>query len=552
MGSALPDLLSLPTAECDAGAQSLQRYLRLLWNLHPPLHVDAEIPFIDGHSIHLVPTDAGSSWLLQRAAAAHAAAHLVYSPPVFDGRGLGPIVRALMGLLEDARVEALACRELPGLRRLWQPLHTAVPQDGDGVEALMGRLARALLDPGFQDPHPWVAKGRALFYLDAAQQVMALQRPEQLRHAASLLGHDIGQMRLGFNARLYRPGPAYRDDHRWMWPSPEAEEPVAARPVPEATPVGKARDVGPQTPSWVPAAARVVRHPEWDRLIARLRPQWSTVIEEAGPGLPGSATTPAPAAISGRRSTLTSAVERAFRAVTGAGAVRWRHRGDGEHVDLDALLRARVALRLRVPVDGRVYRRPQRVPGRGRVLVLIDRSASSADPWEAPGHSRLQAACEAAHLLAQAAQAAGLRARVDAFCSNGRHAVQMWRLKDLDEPGGAALQARLRQLTPLGSTRLGAALRHAAAALGQRDGNSRLVLLLSDGQAHDLDVHDPRYLAEDARHAVRRASRQGLTMACLALDKHGMQAACRVFGAQRVGAFTAMHGLPGLLRRLAR
>ncbi len=74
---------------------------------------------------------------------------------------MAPITQALLGLLEDARIEALACRELPGLRRLWSAWHTVTPADGSDFETLMLLLARALIDPAYDDPHPWVRKGRA-------------------------------------------------------------------------------------------------------------------------------------------------------------------------------------------------------------------------------------------------------------------------------------------------------------------------------------------------------------------------------------------------------
>ena len=107
---------------------------------------------------------------------------------------------------------------------LWRPLHTATPDDGIGCESLMSRLAHALADPGYSDPHRWVAKGRALLYLDEPLGLPARRTPAELRGAAMRLGHDIGQMHLPFNGQGYRPSPAYRDDHRWMWAADQLTE----------------------------------------------------------------------------------------------------------------------------------------------------------------------------------------------------------------------------------------------------------------------------------------------------------------------------------------
>ena len=65
---------------------------------------------------------------LYRAADAHAAAHLTYSTQRFPVRSLKPVQVALVSLIEDARVEELALRDMPGLRKLWQPFHVALPE----------------------------------------------------------------------------------------------------------------------------------------------------------------------------------------------------------------------------------------------------------------------------------------------------------------------------------------------------------------------------------------------------------------------------------------
>jgi nitric oxide reductase NorD protein len=248
--------------------RGLSAYLRALWNwdvtLWPtPLSADeAAVPFLAPDGLHLPASHpADSDWY--HAAAAHAAAHSVYSRHVFDGTGLAPVTRALIGVLEDARVECLACRELPGLRRLWLAHHTAVDPDAVGFEALSLRLARSLLDPHCTDEHPWVRKARAMFFVDDEAQAVALTQPAALRHAASILGNDIGQMRLSFNVKLYRPGPSYRDDNRVLWQAHAGQSEALAG----------SHEAEQNTASPEPAPPQqVTRYREWDRLIARYRP----------------------------------------------------------------------------------------------------------------------------------------------------------------------------------------------------------------------------------------------------------------------------------------
>lgn len=506
----------------DAGL-AMQRSLRAMWGISPALRLDAEVPHIDGGVLHLPATPASAASPLQRAAAAHAAAHLVFSPPVFDGAAPGPIVRALVGLLEDARVEALACRALPGLRRLWAPLHTATPADGAGVEALLARLARALIDPDSTDPHPWVAKGRALFFLDAAGEVLALQRPDQVRLAASMLGNDLGQMRLQFNARLYVPAPAYRDDHRWMWARPASTDPVGTH---AATPDASA-------PEPTPGPWRY--YPEWDARIARLRRDWCGVQRvEAGAG-EGGGLSPLP-----RPGDM--------RCLAAVRRDRPRRRAlDGEVLDVDAAIDARIATRRRRAPDARVWRAVERLPRRRAATLLIDQSTSMGAAWGASGLALLPAAARMAAHLGTCFERAGIATTIAAFSSNGRHAVRVSAIKAGAERLGDSVAARLAGLRPGGSTRLGAVLRD---ALARRDAATDLVLVIGDGEPHDVDAHDPGYLVADARQAVRQGTRQGLALACLVLDPAGAGMAASVFGPRRVAVLQSFGQLPRALRRI--
>jgi nitric oxide reductase NorD protein len=530
-------------------ATPLTHWLRLLWNRTPPLHLHSDVPYILAGALHL---PACRPWQGHCAAAAHGAAHLVYSPTRFDGSGLVPIARSLLALLEDARVEALAMRELPGLARLWRPLHQASVADGNGFEPLMARLARALADPTYADPHPWVQKGRRLFYLDDQLGLSALRTPAELRSAALQLGHDIGQLRLPFNARGYRPLPAYRDDHRWMW---AADLLAATLPPPQPAPSAAGTRQDPEE-SAPPQHIKVTRQPEWDRLIQRLRPDWCCVTELLLPSVPAPvAALPAPAQAWAQASTLSRQLLAPLRTLTRPVAARQRSH-DGNTFDLDALVSWCTARRQQLPADGRVFRGGERQAPRSTVWLLIDQSASTAAALDASGRSVLDTAAAMAAAMALALQTLGLRCAVSAFNSKGRHAVRLHTLKRPADPLDDGLLLRLQALRSSGSTRLGAALRQTSAGLAAASGDAGWVLLLSDGQPHDIDVHDPHYLVADARHAVRSAARRAVQMRCLTLAAGaGPDAdpdARRIFGAGGTRSVACLADLPQALHRLMR
>lgn len=521
----------------------LGAWLRLLWNVAPPLlHVAGGEPFLAEGGLHLPPAPQGqnaagiSHWY--SAAAAHAAAHIVFSRRVFVREGTAPVTQALLGLLEDARVEALACRELPGLRRLWAPLHTATPADGDDFETLMLRLARGLIDPGYDDLHPWVRKGRARFYLDGSGEVLAQAQPAALRGLAGALGNDIGQMRMAFNARMYRPGPSYRDDNRWLWQGGASEQTGNPQPVPAAARLSEdSCDAAPPAPvQW--------RYPEWDRLIGRLRPDWCTVHERhLAVATPRVAAPVDPATLRQLTLLLQKAAQR-------SRILRRRER-DGDEIELDEAVRAVLALRSGSTDEERVHRRVLRAPERCAVLLLIDSSASSARPHGAQGGTtQLATQQRAAALLACAAAAAGWSLAIQGFDSDGRRGVNHWRVKDFGEAWDEVAAARLTGLHSGLSTRLGAALRHATRTLTAQPAAQRIVLVMSDGEPHDVDIHDPHYLVEDARHAVQTARLVGVRCLGLLLDGQGAAATQRIFGAGQSALLPDSAQLPSALAKL--
>jgi nitric oxide reductase NorD protein len=512
----------------------LTHWLRLLWGQAPPLAFDSDCAYIAAGAIHLPPAHTHSQWQQHAAGAAHAATHLIYSPQRFDGAGLGPIARVLMALLEDARVEALAVRELPGLARLWRPLHTATPDSGVGFAGLAVRLARSLCDPAYDDPDPWVRKGRSLCFLDAELSMPALCTSAELRVAATRLGHDIGQMRLQFNGKAALPLPAYRDDHRWMW----AADALTTAPPPSIASAQPDPDA-PDEPS--ADESSFTQHPEWDRLIGRLRPDWCRVVESIAPDAPvlttdDTDTTQGTAQETARR--LIGAVRDLTRR-----SARPVHSESGEFFDLDALVNWKLGRRLRSPASSRVYRRPRDVAARTSLWLLIDQSASTAG-------ASLHAAAQSALALSLALQARGIHFGVAAFNSNGRHAVHWRTVKSFAQAPDAAMVGRLQALSSAGSTRLGAVLRHAAQRLATQRGAQRWVLLLSDGSPYDIDVHDPLYLPEDARRAVQGALRHGVHMACLVFEPDSRTEAARIFGSNGAVRVHGPKDLPGALRRL--
>ena len=478
------------------------------------------------------------------AAIAHAAAHLRHSPLRRAAGNRLPMVLAVLSLIEDSRVERLMLRDFPGLHALWGVFHGATPKSaGFEFAGLAARLARALHDPAYDDANPWIVKGRRLFEEAAAA---GLQDVSAFDRVARELAIDIEKMRLGV-PRNYRVQPAYRDDNAVLWnmnaalPEDEVKtvvrEDFELRPQDQLPPDIRHADVD---------LRRRTLYPEWDYRLEAVREDWATVIESPRGQRRGTAAR----AIS-RPRTRIQGLER-----TPDRSIRLARLAEGDELDLNAVVRNVIDLRARLSPDGRVFRRHGRRRRATAIVLLMDLSVSTGRFVPGSFTTVLDAEKQAAAVVALALDSVRDRIAVHGFSSNGRHEVHYQHIKDFDEPFDAEQRSDLARLTGNLSTRMGAALRHASAALAGQTADHKVILMLTDGEPSDVDVLDDDYLVEDARHAVTSAASRGIRTFCLTLDRHADAYVRRIFGArnyliaERANAFAGQTG-QALVRLIA-
>ena len=448
---------------------------------------------------------------LHAAAIAHAAAHWLFSIPHRPAAGLTPISRIVIGSIEDARAEHLLAERLPGVARWFQAALAQHRPEGLGFADLLARMSRVLWLPDAMDLNPWVQKAR-----EKVQQVVAAHGwhdAAALRQVAAVLANDLGQMRVRLDPATYVEPTPYRDDNSWLWQ--HAATSSEAQALDASGPAGRPP---PRDAPSVPMHQRVWHYPEWDHRTHHLRADWCTVMEQL-PAHARAATAPQPSMPTHAPLHLPQA--RSAR-------VRLRRQAAGDVLDIEACVRFVSDRQQGAVHEPRVFQRQLRRSVSTAVLVLMDLSASTGDAL--PGGATMLALEQAAALLlARATAQPRRRLAVHGFSSDTRHAVRYLRLLDFgDEPAQA--ESRLQGIAPQHSTRLGAALRHAAALLAAQPAEQRLLLVLTDGAPSDIDVADARYLVEDARHAALAARRRGIETACLATDPAAEDALVRMFG----------------------
>ena len=498
------------------------------------------------------------------AACAHISAHLRFGAPRFLVKSLKPAQIAIISLLEDARVERLAAAHYPGLTKLWAPYYEARAEGAKTSLSLLARLARALHDDAYVDDDSWVSKGRQMFFASRSEW----HDSSFCRQLGSALGNDLGQMRVQFNAKDYAVLPAYRDDNIGLWQFEQEQiddgtalESEGVRRIEGDDPFAKRRErEEPKSSQELDASASerasglrraattetrsAARYAEWDYVIQRERPEFCTVLERpVADGRAARLAETPPQFASARKRLERSALRLADRR-----PLRVRRLLDGDRLDLSAAVANVVAQASGATPDPRVYCRVRFRPEPPALLLLLDLSESLNSVPSDAQTTLLEIARSASELLATSLASVATELAIHGFSSNGRHEVGYYRFKDFDQPYDEHARARLAGMHASLSTRLGTALRHAGNSLAARAAARKLLLVVTDGEPSDIDVHDPKYLLLDAKHATTANRRLGLTSYCVALDPNAEEGVKRIFGA---GNYTLIDRRERLPERLA-
>jgi len=575
--------------------RKLNFYLRALWArafFMRPTSGDYETrqgikPYIEDFVLHLPDAfDAfrGISGLeTYRAAVAHCAAHLIYTTKSISAEQLSPAQMKLIELFEDARVEGLAIREFPGLRKLWLQFFTAPMTPDDEVRDLhpmmdlMLRMAQALLDPDYRDESALINDTAEGFRRAVAER----PHDNQISWDAGVTFYNACVKTVALpNLRVLENWPVpYRDDNRYIWsfsenlwlkqgvdylPASRQQVRKHVSAIEMANEVDcelagdDAQEIWVCTTELFPyedegvsfnemwgkePVSEPYHYQEWDYQAQLYRPDWATVIERRqAKGDPEQMDE-----ILTKHKPIASRIRHLIDALQPQGIVRRRGYEEGEELDLNAAVRAMIDIRRGVMPDTRINIRITRHLRDLALVVLMDLSESTKEPIdkgnpESP--SILQLTREATGLLAWAIDSIGDAFAVHGFASDGRHDVQYYRFKDFEQPYDDVPKARLAGMQGGLSTRMGAALRHAGWHLTQQSATKRLVLLITDGEPADIDERDPQYLRHDAKKAVEDLRMQGVHTYCLTLDPQADRYVARIFGENNYSIVDHVEKLP--------
>jgi nitric oxide reductase NorD protein len=282
-------------------------------------------------------------------------------------------------------------------------------------------------------------------------------------------------------------------------------------------------------------------YPEWDVMRKSYRPAWCTV-REVEPQVKASATPAIDDAISMRRPLSR----------LGMGLHRRHRQWQGDDIDIDAAVEARVEVLAGSVPDEAVYLDSLRRRRDLSVLLLLDVSGSAGEPGTVGQTVHEQQRAAVANLTV-ALHDLGDRVALYAYYSQGRHAVSMLPVKRFDDHLDSQVMRRLNSLEPGAYSRLGAAIRHGSAVLEARGGTSRrLLVVVSDGLAYDQG-YERAYGAADARRALTEARRRGTGCVCLTIGAGtDVDSLRRVFGSTAHATIARPDQLAGVIGPLFR
>lgn len=513
--------------------RKLELYLRGLWQEEDQLipysnmfdELRQPVPYFDNLGMRLpdVYCDLhGISGIDRyRAVLAHMMGHKRWSTAIFADN-LSPFQRMAMEFLEDSRVEYLTMLEYPGLRRLFLALHPEPAEDAcdpeleSGVRHRLAMLSRAILDT----QHPY----------KNANIIEYAHRFHKLMLQGDAGTQEMADLAISFVAKTRRQSDqlpkthfkdteiAYRDDNRHLWRFYEQSDDE------EMFEEHRRKLDDEENNKGLPPR----HYPEWDYNSQSYRPDWVSLYESLHPkGNPADIDQ-----LLSKHAALAKQLKKMLDMLKPQDKVRIRYQEEGSELDLDVALRSLIDFKGGSSPDPRINM-SHRNDGRNiAVTVLLDLSESLNEKAAGSEQTILELSQEAVSLLGWAVQQLGDPFAIAGFHSNTRHDVRFMHIKGFSEQWSDEVKGRLAAMEASYSTRMGAAMRHAAHYLEKQRADKKLMLILTDGEPADIDSKDGRILIEDARQAVQELDSKGIYAYCINLDPKADEYVRDIFGKQ--------------------
>ncbi|MDB5761914.1 MAG: hypothetical protein JWQ21_909 [Herminiimonas sp.] len=278
-------------------------------------------------------------------------------------------------------------------------------------------------------------------------------------------------------------------------------------------------------------------YPEWDHVAHAYKRNWCCVKESRIDPAASSRYYDETLRAYGR---LMPHIQNQFERIAREGLRKVKRMGDGDDLDLDAAIESFIDMRAGLSPSEQVYTSRQKLARDVVVAFLVDKSSSTAEHVEPSGealtpvlHGRnyrtiLDLEKETTALLMASLERIGDTYGIYFFSGSGREDVKFHVLKDFEERLSDRVAARIDNIKPLHTTRMGPAIRHTVRKLRGQESRTKLLMLISDGRPFDLDYGqqygedaEVAYAINDTRQALNEARQAGITPFVLTIDPQG-------------------------------
>lgn len=241
----------------------------------------------------------------------------------------------------------------------------------------------------------------------------------------------------------------------------------------------------------------VTWHPEWDCNLSDYLTEYTRVRDHTVTGCENQFYS----RVLQRHRGLVKRIRTAFELLKPEGLKLYRQWIEGDAFDYRALLDSVLDKKAGITPSERLYIKRLKVNRDVAVLLLVDLSRSTANPLAGSTARVLDVAKEAIVLFSEALEVVGDTYAIAGFSGNGRLGVDYFHIKDFTEPMNRVVRNRIDAMAPQRNTRMGAAIRHAAAQFAAVTSRVRLLITIGDGFPNDLG-YKKRYAVEDTRRAI--------------------------------------------------
>ncbi len=183
------------------------------------------------------------------------------------------------------------------------------------------------------------------------------------------------------------------------------------------------------------------------------------------------------------------------------------------------------------------------------VLLLVDLSRSTANTVYGSRASVLDVEKEAIVLFCEALEVVGDAFAIAGFSGTGRLGVDYFKIKDFDEDMGTSVRQRVSAMAPQRSTRMGAAIRHAAGKFDFVSSKVRLMIILSDGFPNDVDYKQD-YAIKDTRKAISEVHSKNIYVHSITVNLAQYSKLDDLYGDAKHNVISDVRELPDKLLRI--